>query len=43
MRTTIHDLTPQELFAWVELKDADIQYDLFDPDKQVPKLRNLDI
>jgi len=43
MKTTVNDLTAEELFTWVELKDADIQYDLFDADKQVPKLRNLDI
>ena len=29
MKKTIHDLTPQELFTWIELKDADIQYDNF--------------
>ena len=39
MKTTIHDLKAEELFTWVELKDADIQYDLFDPDKQVPQFR----
>ena len=37
MKTTIHDLTAEELFTWVELKDADIQYDLFDPHKQLPQ------
>jgi len=40
MKTTIHDLTAEELFTWIELKDADIQYDLFDPNKQVPKIRS---
>ena len=41
MKTTIHDLTAEELFTWIELKDADIQYDLFDPHKQVPNLKQL--
>ncbi|MGI9540840.1 MAG: hypothetical protein ACR2MI_02150 [Flavobacteriaceae bacterium] len=34
MKTTIYDLSAGELFTWVELKDADIQYNLFDLDKQ---------
>ena len=37
MKTTIHDLTAEELFIWVELKDADIKYYLFYPLKQLPQ------
>ena len=36
MKTTIHDLTAEELFIWVELKDEDIKYDVFYPLKQQP-------
>jgi len=37
MKATINDHTAEGLFTWVELKDSDIQYDLFDPYKQVPQ------
>ena len=39
MKTTIDYLTLEELFIWVKMKDADIQYDLFDPEKQVPSFK----
>ena len=45
MKTSNNNLTPEQIkeaerALWnIETRDADIQYDLFDPNKQVPKLR----
>ena len=33
MKATLKDLTDEEILRWVEWKDADIQYDLFDQAK----------
>ena len=29
----------EQILNWVEFKDADIQYDLFDPNKKLPQRR----
>ena len=39
MKVTFKDLSPEEILNWVEFKDADIQYDLFDPNKKLPQRR----
>lgn len=41
MKATIKDLTPEEILRWIEFKDADIQYDLFDPNKKLPQRRQI--
>lgn len=41
MKLTLKDLTPEEILNWVELKDADIQYDLFDSNKKVPQSKQI--
>ena len=40
MKVTLKDLSPEEILNWVEFKDADIQYDLFDPNKKLPQKTN---
>lgn len=45
MKKVILESTPEKkkeidrIFRFMEFRDADIQYDLFDPGKQVPKFR----
>ena len=41
MKATIKDLTPEEILRWVEFKDADFQYDLFDTNKKLPQRRQI--
>jgi hypothetical protein len=41
MKATIKDLTQEEILRWIEFKDADIQYDLFDPNKKLPQRRQI--
>ena len=41
MKVTLKDLSPEEILNWVGFKDADIQYDLFDPNKKLPQRRQI--
>ena len=49
MKKVSLELTPEKkkeidrIFKFMELREADIQYDLFDPKKQVPQFRKREL